>query len=91
MDLCADRISEKWTLYNQTFKFKPDVPLAKIIETFAIPAQEFVSTTFPALYAGEPKVFWMVMFLGLARSGVLSKDAVNQAIEELDAKFRKGS
>ncbi len=90
MDLCASRISDKWIFFNQTMKFRPEVPLVGIIENFAIPVQEFVKNTYPALYAGGPKMFWMVMFLGLARSGVPSKEVVNRAIAELEAKFRKG-
>ena len=90
MDLCADRISEKWAFYNQTIKFRLEVSLVLIIESFAIPAQEFVKNVYPALYAAGPQMFWMVMFLGLARSGIPSKKAMTQALEELDAKFRKG-
>ena len=94
MELCANQIRDKWVDFNRTFEVTPKGlgALSGIIENFAIPVQEFVKTSYPKLYAaGGPQAFWAVVFLGVARSGVPSKEAVNRALMELDAKFSKGS
>jgi hypothetical protein len=85
---CISKISDRWLYYNEKLKFKPDVRLAEIIEGFAMPMQEFVRMSYPLLDAAGPRFFWMVVFHGIQRTGSPSLDAINQAIEEIDAKLR---
>jgi hypothetical protein len=87
-EACIAQISEKWLYYNKMLKFKPDVPLSDIIEGFAVPMREFVSQTYPVIYAAGPALFWMVIFRGIQQTRIPSLEAVNHALTELDAKLR---
>jgi hypothetical protein len=90
-EACITHISDKWLSYNRALKFKPDIPLSDIIEGFSIPMHEFVSKTYPLIYAAGPALFWMVIFRGIQQTRIPSLEAVNHAITELDAKLRGGS
>jgi len=85
---CIHQIAEKWVNYNTMITFKPEVPLSKIIEGFANPIQQFVRNEYPLLDAAGPALLWLMIFRGIEQTGSPSPDAVNRAIQELDAKFR---
>ena len=87
-DQCIHQIAEKWVYYNTTLKFNPEIPLSEIIEGFAIPIQQFVRNEYPLLDAAGPALLWSMMFRGIEQTRSPSPDAVNRAIQELDAKFR---
>jgi hypothetical protein len=91
MQECANAISAKWLHYNEVLKFKPEVSLAQIIESFAIPIREFVAKSYPVIAVGGPESFWLVVFLGIQQTGKPSLPAINAAIEELDSKLRRAT
>jgi hypothetical protein len=52
-DECILKIKERWIYYNQMLKFKNEVQLSEIIESFSLPILEFVNLRYP-LFATSP-------------------------------------
>lgn len=84
---CTEQIRVKWIGFNDTLKFKDGVPLAGVIEMFAIPVSQFVENNYPLLLAGGGKMFWMMLFTAILESGTHPKNEVNAAIAVLEKKF----
>lgn len=84
---CTASIKQRWLTYNETLKFKSDVPLESVIEAFSLPVKGFVEMHYPLLLAGGGQIFWMMIFTAILDSGTHSKDSVNQAIEILAEKY----
>ena len=89
MDITTDALRTKWTDLHQQLKFKSDVPLSEIIETFIVPAREYVISKYPEFSGLPNQVVWTMVFSAVMESGTHSKEAVNEAVAELDAKYAK--
>jgi hypothetical protein len=87
-ETCINIIAEKWLHYNNLLKFKPEVPLTTIIESFSMPIQVFIRDEYPALYDIGPKYFWTMLLSAIQKSGYPSPQAVETALRELSAKAR---
>jgi hypothetical protein len=89
MVIATGALLTKWTDFHQQLKFKSDVPLSEIIEIFIVPAREYVTSTYPEFSSAPNQVVWMMVFSAVMESGTHSKEAVNEAVAELEVKYAK--
>ncbi len=87
MDIATDALRGKWTDFHQQLKFKGDVHLSEIIEIFIVPAREYVISTYPEFSAAPNQMLWMMVFSAVMESGTHSKEVVNEAVAQLEAKY----
>ena len=87
MDLATDVLRGKWTAFHQQLKFKSDVPLSEIIEIFIVPAREYVVKTYNEFATAPNQIVWMMVFNAVMESGTHSKEVVNEAVAQLEAKY----
>jgi hypothetical protein len=87
VDECVTKITDRWIYYTQTLKFKPEVKLSEIIDSFAAPVREFIRINYPIVYVAPPEMFWMILFNSIYKSQTHPSAEVNAAIIELNQKY----
>ena len=87
MDIVTEELRTKWFDFYTRLNFKSDVPLSEIIETFIVPAREYIISTYPYFSTAPNKVVWMMVFTAVMESGTHSTEIINDAVAELEAKY----
>jgi hypothetical protein len=85
---CTENIRRRWLYFIDTLKFKPEVTLTEVIESFAMPIQEYVEAHYPLLIASSPELFWMMIFRAIQIASTHPQADLNVATEELYQKLR---
>jgi len=50
---CVREITQRWVYFINTLRFKDDVPLSGIIDSFTQPIQEFTRINYPLLHSAK--------------------------------------
>lgn len=61
----AMQVSEKWTVYSETFIFKDTVPLHEQVRLFSIPLAEFFRNSYPNISKTDPFVYLATLLIGI--------------------------
>jgi hypothetical protein len=85
---CVEKISERWTYYMQVLKFRQEVKLSEIIDSFTFPIREFINRNYPLLAEAPPTLFWNMVFLGVEKSKTHSVKDIRVAELELYERYR---
>lgn len=80
-------VREKWLQFHHSVHLEAGVPLAQKIDLFAQPLAEFFQQHYPQLLLGGSEIFWLTTFTAILESGTHSKDEVNSAVVQLQAKY----
>ena len=87
MNAAIDSLQNKWIYFNQELPFKEEVPLEEIMECFVAPAREYVVSAYPEFSDAPNHLIWTMVFTAVLESKTHSKEVVNIAISELEAKY----
>jgi hypothetical protein len=80
-------IRDRWLYFTKTIHFREDVPLAKRIESFATPIQEFLRVNYPGLKDAPAGVFWMMLVTAIAEAKTHESAELDRAVEQLRARY----
>ena len=89
---CVKELESKWSAMNEELPLKQDVSLDERMFNFAIPAIEYVQSTYPLLLSDpEESGMLLVMMIGKAviNSGSHSEGEVNEAMPLLNDRLRQ--
>jgi hypothetical protein len=85
---CVREITQRWAYFINTLRFKDDVPLGDIIDSFTHPIREFMRLNYPLLHSGPPNYFWATLFLAIQQAKTHTAEQVNLAHDELYQRYR---
>lgn len=85
---CIPKITQRWLYFDETLKFKDDVPLSTIIDRFSMLINEFVKVHYPLLLGPPADLFWMMVFRAIQVSNTHPQEELNKAVRELYQKYR---
>ena len=78
--ILIDRVARKWSYFEQTLKFEPDVSLAERIKLFKVPFLEGLRRDFPMFAKASDNEFDSLIAIGIDRSGSTSIIEVYRAL-----------
>ncbi|HEY5722555.1 MAG TPA: hypothetical protein VIT45_09565 [Allosphingosinicella sp.] len=75
-----DFAAEKWLFFTESLVFKPEVSLRYRLRSFAIPAKQGLQNNFAALKSAPDALLFMVVAMGVWKSGTHSREEVETAL-----------
>ncbi len=77
----VERVAQKWTYFEETLAFKPEVPLKERIRLFKIPLLEGIRHDFPIFRETQENELDAIIALGIDQTGTHSIFEIERALE----------